>query len=401
MTFARRFLRPTRGGALFVFTVGAALLSCSAFKSDAPIVDAARSARWSSAARYLAGLGEAIDPSDASQYARHRSRLADYWSRVEGGNVAAMKAWRERELAGAPTASTTLYLFSGADFLNAYTLFPDSDRFVFAAIEDPGEVPAPAELPAGDRARSLDSLYQSMRSIAADNYFRTGVMRAQLSGNRFRGLLPVFLIFQTRLGLEIINVRRIELTRDGEVIESAAPRGYMKPEEIQNALNAGSVPPDGVEISFRKPGETRVRRLVYLRVWISDDFLAEGRPEGRYLRSLGEFNVMLKSASYFLHRPVSRELCRFLAERGRVVVQDDSGIPFQFYAPERWDLKLYGDYRGAIPLSDQLFHPSQPDLRAAYEAAQARGEKRPLPFDYGYGALYGPGRSNLLLGVRR
>lgn len=401
MTLARRFSLPTLRLALFGLTVAALLSGCSAFTSDAPVVDAARSARWSSAARYLAGLGEAVDAGDAAQYARHRSRLADYWSRVESGNVAAMKVWRERELSGAPTASTTLYLFSGADFLNAYTLFPDSDLFVFAAIEDPGEVPAPAELPAGDRARSLESLYQSMRSIAADNYFRTGVMRAQLSGNRFRGLLPVFLIFQARLGLEIVNVRRIELTRDGVIVESPAPRGYMKPEEIQNALNAGGAPPDGVEVSFRKPGETRVRRLVYLRLWISDDFLAEGRPEGRYLRSLGEFNVMLKSASYFLHRPVSRELCRFLAETGRVVVQDDSGVPFQYYAPERWKLRLYGDYRGAIPLTDQPFHPGQPDLRAAYAAAEARGEKRALPFDYGYGALYGPGRSNLVLGVRR
>ncbi|MCB1308245.1 MAG: hypothetical protein KDK30_08710 [Leptospiraceae bacterium] len=349
--------------------------------------------RWDATARYLAGKATDLPTDSIAEYNHHRDRMRTYWHQIQTGNRSRMQTWARENMPYERMSPTTLYLFSGGDIINPTVLFPDSETYIFAAIEDPGVAPDSASLTPVQRRQGLDNIYRAVYTIGVDNYLRTNTMRAHLNRGPYRGLLPVLLMFLSGLDYEIDYARRIEINPEGDIITAINPRGYQTPEDVQSSLNSGRLPPDGLEIVFHKPGSQQLRRIIYIRMWIADDMLAPSRPEGRFLSKQVPFNIMLKSASYFLHRPAAERLCRFLVKNGRVVVQDDSGIPLRYFS-ETWQMRLYGDYRGATPLADQPFHPTQPDMLARYRDQSPDA----LPFDYGYGALNG--RSNLQLGYQ-
>jgi len=72
-------------------------------------------------------------------------------------------------------------------------------------------------------------------------------------------------------------------------------------------------------------------------------------------------------------------------------LQDDSGIPYHFFATARWRVQLYDNYVRPYGSFRWL---EQPDLRKAY---MTLGPK-PLDFRIGYG--YGRIASNLLFATR-
>ena len=73
------------------------------------------------------------------------------------------------------------------------------------------------------------------------------------------------------------------------------------------------------------------------------------------------------------------------------VLQDDSGIPYRFFAAPTWHVQLYGDYERPYGTFRWL---EQKDLREAYKAS---GPK-PLPFRIGYGFSRQP--SNMLFATK-
>ena len=74
------------------------------------------------------------------------------------------------------------------------------------------------------------------------------------------------------------------------------------------------------------------------------------------------------------------------------VLQDDSGVPYRFFAAAPWTVQLYGTY---VQPYGSFRWLQQPDLRDAYVSS---GPK-PLNFRIGYG--YGRIPSNLLLARKR
>ena len=115
----------------------------------------------------------------------------------------------------------------------------------------------------------------------------------------------------------------------------------------------------------------------------------------KFLEKQKPIVTYFKAASYLCHRP------NFTFVRGRIlelsagVLQDDSGIPFQDYEPEKWNVQLYGKFEkpyGSFGVFPQF---RQPALKDAYE----RGGVKPLDFPIGYGFSRVP--SNLLLAKRK
>ena len=84
-------------------------------------------------------------------------------------------------------------------------------------------------------------------------------------------------------------------------------------------------------------------------------------------------------------------LFRSILANSHAVLQDDSGIPYSFFATPHWHVQLYGGYVRPYGSFRWL---EQPDLRKAYLAS---GPK-PLDFRIGYG--YGKVASNLLIATR-
>jgi hypothetical protein len=78
--------------------------------------------------------------------------------------------------------------------------------------------------------------------------------------------------------------------------------------------------------------------------------------------------------------------------KSRLVVEEDSGIPYRYFNPAGWNVRLFGTYSEPI----QTFKNwSQNDLKSAYSTGTG---VQPLDFAVGYRRR---GQANLLVAVRK
>jgi hypothetical protein len=113
----------------------------------------------------------------------------------------------------------------------------------------------------------------------------------------------------------------------------------------------------------------------------------------KYLGQLAISTTYTKAASYLMHEGNFHWIRSFILEHSPSYLQDDSGIPLQYFDETKWRLKLYGHYD--VPI--QLFLKyTQPELARRYAD---RKKVRALPFGIGYKVW--PGRSNLQLAIRK
>ncbi|MBP7604883.1 MAG: hypothetical protein KBA15_13205 [Spirochaetes bacterium] len=346
---------------------------------------------WNDLALFLAGMPQRPEspfrePAATPQYARHVESMNAFWEKVRGENIDTITPWRDAQLEGLPRAKTAFYPFSGADLANLYTFYPDARTYVMIALEDPGIIPDPLNLSPAELAEGLSSIHRAIQSIASRNYFHSAVMQRELPNRYLPGTIPVLLIFAARLGLGVSTVELIGIDPSGNVV----------PLDAASTIRGAAPAVTGARIRFRAPGDGEPRTLVYLDMRLSDRVLEPSSPEGRFFRSLGSFDTLIKSAVYLLHRDGFAELCSYILEHSSTVIQDDSGMPFRLFDRDNWDARLFGTYTRPRKLKDLQNPPDQPDLALAYSR-----KSEPLPFSFGYGVLTGKGKSNLLLAVRK
>jgi hypothetical protein len=97
---------------------------------------------------------------------------------------------------------------------------------------------------------------------------------------------------------------------------------------------------------------------------------------------------LLKAASYLMHGNHFNHVREFLLNNSNVVLEDDSGIPYRFFTPDKWSMQFFGRYLGPIGTFKQ--HP-QPDL------ARAFAEANPPPLEFAFGYQWHPSRSSLIV----
>jgi len=115
----------------------------------------------------------------------------------------------------------------------------------------------------------------------------------------------------------------------------------------------------------------------------------------KYIQGQEPTCTLLKATSYMLHSKAFSIIREMILERSALIMQDDSGIPWKFFEPAKFDVQLYGDY--TQPYGKDFAFRKQPDLRAAYEAQRA--SVKPMNFRMGYGA--GRVDSNLQVARKR
>ncbi len=91
------------------------------------------------------------------------------------------------------------------------------------------------------------------------------------------------------------------------------------------------------------------------------------------------FITLIKSCSYLLPSPEFSRLSRLITDRGVLLVQDPTGIPYDTLRERKWDVALHGRFFGDIPVFGE--RPEHRVLRAAYHA---KGLGEALPFGFGY-----------------
>ncbi len=339
---------------------------------------------WNEMALYLAGMppvpgGELAMVSKSRAATRHATIMNHFWSHVERQTLQPINVWRARALP-ANDSRTLLYPLSGADFLNAHAFFPDARRTVMIALEPPGEATDPRTLSEARQAAGLQAIRVVIASMATRNYLYSATMSAYKGGQfPFRGNLPAILLMAARFGMDVVNVEDVGLDADGKLVQ-------LKADGAEPAVR-------GIRVYVRDGG--LLKEIVYLNIALSNRAVHPSTPAGAYLHSLGELNVMMKAAIYLLHRDGYGDVREFLLKKARVIVQDDSGIPFEHFDQKRWTVDLYGQYTDAPRMADAGYWP-QPALVQAF-----RWHRKPLFFSYGYGMLTRGRASNILVAVRK
>ena len=296
----------------------------------------------------------------------HQKAMAEQWAQAKT-RILTMAQWRSREVPVSQSQRRTLlYPFSGPDFLNAYALFPDHQRYVFFSLERPGALPDLESVTSAQFVKLLQDVRNAFRDIFQRNYFITDYMTKQLTTPWIRGTVPVIATMMALMNQRIVRIVPIDLfpdlTRAYEARDAQRPRRIMR----------------GVRIDFTDAKSTGQQQLYYFSVDATDkalafypnflDWVGQNRPA----------TVLIKSASYLLHDNQFAKTRAMILATADVVVQDDTGIPFRYFNHSPWRVRLYGQYHKPIK---SLAFGYQADLEAAYKAKPGLA---PLPFPFGY-----------------
>lgn len=214
-----------------------------------------------------------------------------------------------------------------------------------------------------------------MSTILSVSFFITKNMKSQLRSGRVNGTLPVLYVF---------------LVRSGYTIKDATPVWVDAEGKLQTGTDAarGGGAASGIKIEFAgSDGEART--LYYFSTNLADDGV---KNSGflKFCETLAPGDSFIKSASYLLHSGGFNKVRDFLLANSAAMVQDDSGIPLQYYDPQKWDLQPFGRYLGPIGV-----------FPGRYQQKYAELFKKSKPIDFGIGYRHRPAESNLLLAVKK
>ena len=314
--------------------------------------------------RFLAGLpmrhGAGLSRlQQTEEYQAHFREMRGVW-RFTRTRLDLMRPWSERELAPViGGGGTVLYPFGGPDLLYVSALFPRAKSYALLGLEPVGDVPPLETMPPGEVLAALAAFRRAMHTQLAAGYFITEDMRSDLVRSGLRGVTPILLCAVALTG--------------GQV-------------EAVGGIAAGAKP--GVEVRFRDATGLR-HSAIYVAGDLSNSWFDGGYRQ--WLAGLGGNITYFKAASYLMQDGRFSQSRDFFLSQSRVILQDDSGIPFRYFA-QGWALRFYGNYEHPIGL---FAKHQQDDLRQAY-AANPKG-----PLEFGSGYQVNEGQGNLLLAIKR
>lgn len=328
-------------------------------------------------ARWIAGLTPLHNTMSKKMWenktwARHSGSTTKAWERYDKRHLAEIQAWLPENY-GKNDNRTLFYPFSGPDIVNAVTFFPGSRRYILAGLEDIGVIPKAPKSIGGSTGRGLDSFRSSLNNHIARNYFITREMlgmweKDAMGSHEYNGVTAVMMVFLARTNHEILGIRKVTLNDKGEITASSKLKGK----------------PRAIEITFRKrssliPTPHPVKTATFFQGDLKDTSVHKIRGFVPFVSSLGQYNTLLKAASYLMHNRHFDDMRSAVLNRSNHIVMDASGVPYHDLAgaPDTWSLELHGSYNAAI--SD--FYPRcQPDLKKDI-ATKSKGT---LPFRFGY-----------------
>ncbi|MBC7389515.1 MAG: hypothetical protein H7329_09915 [Opitutaceae bacterium] len=295
-----------------------------------------------------------------------------------------MREWAKNEYDKKAQKSDTLfYPFSGPDFLNAYTLFPNTKTYFLIALEPIGLLPEIEPNQSVKTEKFFSNLKISLDDIYKKSYFITKRMNVHLGGAVY-GTLPLMTVFLKQTDHTISDIKSIKLDSTGKFIEGS-----------YSELAKSAKRPRGVKIEFYKNGEKTLRQLYYFSADLGDGALTDKFRFRKFLDKMGHFNAYAKSASYLMHYEEFAVIRNHILNKANLLLQDDTGIAFHYVKKEDWNICLYGTY--VPPVKDFSKYLYQKSLTEAYKKDSANVKE--LPFELGY--HWGSKKNNLMLFVRK
>jgi len=296
-------------------------------------------------AKLLAGLpvnGPLSGLTQDQRWKGHAAAMDNAWKTKEYFQLGPIATWMGSH---APecyrSGGTMYYMFSGPDFLYAYTFFPNASTYILAGLEPVGQIPDVAKMNADTLSANLGALRNSMTTLLVTHYFVTEEMKASLGRGNLSGTVPILYVFLARLGCTVLDTTFVHS------------------------------PAEGVRITFSHNG--RSQTLYYFKTDLSggnSTFL-------RWCASHGPGVSLVKAASYLMHGEGFGGVREFLLNHSSCIVQDDSGIPLRSFN-KNWSLDFYGRF---IPHGEKFGKYDQSALAEIYHRNPPPPE---LGFAFGY-----------------
>lgn len=320
----------------------------------------------------------------------YQNSLDVLWKKTNN-KLPIIREWTKSELSDVNTDGGTLfYPFSGADFLHADLFFPEHDNITMIALEPIGTLPDLNSMTDTTRQFYLKKLKKSMHAILGLSFFRTIAMADDFK-SELDGTLHVLMHFMARTNHEVMYQEKVAIQPNGELTT-----------QLENISDSTYV---GNRYYFKRKGEEKVRTLTYFAVNVQNKpYVSRGGLVAKglntrtdlvaYFNGLNIKSTYLKSASYLMHRPTFSIIRNIILNESEYVLQDDSGIPLQYFDKDKWDLTFYGSYSFPISLFEERH---QEDLKEAYQ--NKMNNLQPLPFGIGY--QYRKGTSNLMRATKK
>ncbi len=333
-------------------------------------------------ARFLAGMPVA-ETSPLAPLMRdpawqtHAAFFEERFSKLNLRQLEKLHAWQQTFLPESlQPVPVVFYMFSGPDFLYADQFFPNADMYVLCGKEAMGPPPDPLHI--ANLSGALGNLENAMKSSLSTTYFITKNMRVDLHEQNLNGVLPILYTFIARADKSIANVTFGSLNSSGVF------------EEALSVKKGGGIP--GVSIRYRDNRTGNSQTMYYFTTDISDDGIKVSPGFLKFCQRLGVGASLLKSSSYLLFESGFATIRNFILDHSKFIVQDDSGIPLDYFDPNKWNLRLFGVYLGPIEVFKQHY---QVRLRELFEQAN------PPPLDFGFGYRWNYKEANLIVATRK
>ena len=307
----------------------------------------------------------------------YQQHINEDWKLVEKHKTLPIAHWREKNLAMFNSDTSALfYPFAGADFLYSHAFFPDAANYVLIGLEPIGRLHCCDTMTKQNFLEYLEKIRSSLYYSNQLGFFRTKSMETDLNQQSLDGTLPLIIFFIRKTGHRLTGITYFNLDHEGRIVSCRQDTSTT-----------------GVRVAFVDSTMKQHQVLYYLSYDLSDHNLKQHPELLQFVKSFGSQAGFLKAASYLMFTSDFRIIRNYMLDQESSILQDDSGIPFHFFKPSGWSVKLFGTYTQTIDLFKYKF---QPDLQSAYEKQET---KHAVPFRIGYNVKFN--ETNLLFAKKR
>jgi hypothetical protein len=337
-------------------------------------------------ARFLAGMPGNPDSKFSAMesepaWKEHRKEMDAAWARADEKLLRGLRDFQQRELSDPSFVHNTLYYpFSGPDVITSNLCFPQSATYLFVALEPAGTLPSHSQLEKKKMGEYLGAIRTTVASELGKSFFITKEMDSQFRGQVTDGLLVPVVLLLVRTQHTILGFKYNRIDEKGQIVDR--PGGA--PVEAKYA-NKGFV------VEYRSDSDQSIHRLYYFSLNLDNQHMEGNTGFVQFVTTMKPPTTLLKATSYMVHHPNFSIIRQEVIDHSAVIFQDDTGVPYRFFTPDKWNVQLYGEYTKPY---GSFAYMEQPDLRKAYLA----GGVKPLTMRIGYG--FGRVASNLLLARR-
>lgn len=311
------------------------------------------------------GQTECLGKLDTTKSWKSFSAAMDtMFKKIEVNRLEKMRIWADSQLVNSKAPTTVFYPFSGPDFLNANVFFPKAENYIMIALEPIGDLPNFCTMQPKAVNSYLNSVNRSLSDIFMRSYFITMKMLGALKKDSVNGTVPLITLFIKRTGHNIVSIKPIGVGADGKW-------NYLDSLKAVKGVTKG-VKIDFVDIDCDKP-----QSVFYFKTDISNDGLNLNPGFRKYLSLLPNSYSYLKAASYLMQWKEFSMIRNTIFEKSDCILQDDSGIGYQYFDKTKWDIRLFGKYQKP---NKEFGNINEPDLAKAYKDSVYR----PVPFVLGY-----------------